>query len=424
MAEGYAYSYKVLKERNSLLRKARQSQEYRFFEDRVQMFKNQELPCKELKIDQEVWKVMLEKALARMRENMKFATNEDKWMKQLREQIVQIKSGENYQSLVMSLSRPKTPDIDKSVDYLKARDKIKDWKKALQSEKKKLLMPLSQRIKIDRSDMKHSDLYLDYAQARHEGIASRVKTPDTSSVVTLSDWEEVFNGWKTDLEASLEQSQTEPNRRRAADVSKMKESDLYLDYSKALMDGYIPFKCRIPSPDPAISCDWKTWDRNFDKWRHQLQLALASIDEKHLPKIKNRTRKRRSSSRDEPQLPMVKVIKKEVVEEVQELCIDFDKVSNLDADTELLNYVQKLSVNYASAIDEKHAKSRGFIGLLVGKAKFRPCGYYNKDNSCRLNTLHSDKNNEKRIHSCALCYFVFCGMINMHFLKKCPLLNL
>ena len=49
-------------------------------------------------------------------------------------------------------------------------------------------------------------------------------------------------------------------------------------------------------------------------------------------------------------------------------------------------------------------------------------GHYNKNNSCVLPFVHNDDNEEKRIHACALCYFVMGGMINVHRLIQCPLL--
>ena len=66
---------------------------------------------------------------------------------------------------------------------------------------------------------------------------------------------------------------------------------------------------------------------------------------------------------------------------------------------------------------------RQFLGSIVGSCvRYVPCGRFNKDNSCDATFMHTDKNFEKRIHSCALCYFASGGLINDHRLIQCPLL--
>ena len=71
----------------------------------------------------------------------------------------------------------------------------------------------------------------------------------------------------------------------------------------------------------------------------------------------------------------------------------------------------------------RYPDGRQFIGSIVGGCiRFIPCGHYNKDNSCDLEFVHNDQNDEKRIHACALCYYVLGGMINVHRLIQCPIL--
>merc|ERR1711983_117798 len=132
---------------------------------------------------------------------MKCATNEEWWKKQIREQLSAIKNGEAYQSVAsFSLSRPKTPDIEQIDDFMQGKELTKVWKKAILSEKKKLMMPLGQRITEDIKEIKHSDMYLAYAKASHEGKAPRVKTPDTFAILTLADWQSACLQWKSELE--------------------------------------------------------------------------------------------------------------------------------------------------------------------------------------------------------------------------------
>lgn len=424
----YSQSFKNLKERSRLLKTARQSREYKYFEARTNMFKNQELPSPCLKIDQEVWVVMLEKSLSKMRQNMKFATNETQWMKQLRCQVADIKNGEAYQSVAsFSLSRPKTPDFDKINDYLQAKEEIKDWKKTILSEKKKLMMPLSQRITMDIKEMKHSDLYLAYAKAKHEGKAPRVKTPDTFAILTLADWQSSCLQWKNELEGVAKNIATPLISQREIDVRQLKKSDLYLDYIKARQDGKI--RREVKSPDPK-STDYGSihkWEKAYKLWRNELREALEDSDLFYFAQMQSGSSQRSKEIVGcETSKPMLfkPIIKEEVDEDDGKLKIDLDKITTMDPDTEMMSYVSNLSINYATAIDQKHAKTRGFVGSLVGGCvRFIPCGAYNKDNSCpSKSTLHSDKSCEKRIHSCVLCYFVLSGMINMHRLPKCPLL--
>ena len=61
--------------------------------------------------------------------------------------------------------------------------------------------------------------------------------------------------------------------------------------------------------------------------------------------------------------------------------------------------------------------------LIEDRTKYLPCGQFNKDNSCDLPFVHLNEKNENVIHSCALCYFVLSGLINVHLLRKCPLLS-
>ena len=407
-SEAFSQSYKNLKERNRLLKKAKQTPEYKYFEERTNMFKKQEIPCTSLKIDQEVWVVMLEKALSKMRQNMKFATDEAQWKQFVRHQIADIKKGEAYQSVAsFSLTRPKTPDIDLLQDLLLAKEQIKEWKKAVFSEKKKLMMPLSQRITMDLKEVKQSDVYLDYTKLRYDRKVSRVKTPDTFAVLTLSDWETAHISWKKELDQSV---RNPLKSTRDLDVQDLKKSELYLEYSKAQKNGQI--RRPVKSPDPReYSSSSHRWEKAYRLWKQELREALE--DSRCLSYLEHG---------HEEAKPIM--IKEDVVKEEVDLKIDLKKVACMEAETEMMSYVKSLSINYANAIDQKHSKTRGVLSSLVGDSvPFIPCGAYNKDNSCPdQSTLHSDKNGEKRIHSCVLCYFVL-SMINMHRLSKCPLLT-
>ena len=421
----YSQSFKNLKERSRLLKTARQSREYKYFEARTNMFKNQELPSPCLKIDQEVWVVMLEKSLSKMRQNMKFATNETQWMKQLRCQVADIKNGEAYQSVAsFSLSRPKTPDFDKINDYLQAKEEIKDWKKTILSEKKKLMMPLSQRITMDIKEMKHSDLYLAYAKAKHEGKAPRVKTPDTFAILTLADWQSACLQWKNELEGVTKNIMTPLISQREIDVRQLKKSDLYLDFNRARQDGKIKRDVKSPDPKSPHYNSMHQWEKAYQSWRNELREALEDSNLFYFAQMQSGSSQKPKVNEMSKPVSFHPIIKEEVND--NDLKIDLEKIATLDPDTELMSYVRNLSINYANAIDQKHSKTRGFVGSLVGdeSLSFSPCGAYNKDNSCPFqSTLHPDKlcNYKQSIHSCILCYFVL-KMINMHRLPKCPLL--
>ena len=60
--------------------------------------------------------------------------------------------------------------------------------------------------------------------------------------------------------------------------------------------------------------------------------------------------------------------------------------------------------------------------LNEDRTKYLPCGQFNKDNSCDLPFVHLNEKNENLIHGCALCYHALYGLINIHLLRKCPLL--
>ena len=105
------------------------------------------------------------------------------------------------------------------------------------------------------------------------------------------------------------------------------------------------------------------------------------------------------------------------------IAIDFKLIKSLDANTDMMEYIQGISQCYKKSLDKRLPDGRQFIGSIVGGCvRFIPCGHYNKDNSCDLKFVHNDQNDEKIIHACALCYFVLGGMINVHRLIQCPIL--
>jgi hypothetical protein len=104
--------------------------------------------------------------------------------------------------------------------------------------------------------------------------------------------------------------------------------------------------------------------------------------------------------------------------------IDFDKVLSLDPDTKLLSYIKALAHGYKDAISSSAPNGIKLVNELIeDRTGYVPCGHFNKDNSCDLPFVHLNEKNENMIHSCALCYFVLSGLINVHLLKKCPLLS-
>lgn len=420
-----SYTNKDLKERSKLLKTARQSREFKYFEARTNMFKNQELPSPCLQIDQEVWVVMLEKALSKMRQNMKCATNEEWWKKRIRETLSAIKNGEAYQSVAsFSLSRPKTPDIEQIDDFMQGKELTKVWKKAILSEKKKLMMPLGQRITEDIKEIKHSDMYLAYAKASHEGKAPRVKTPDTFAILTLADWQSSCLQWKNELEGVTKNIMTPLISQREIDVRQLKKSDLYLDFNRARQDGKIKRDVKSPDPKSPHYNSMHQWEKAYQSWRNELREALEDSNLFYFAQMQSGSSQKPKVNEMSKPVSFHPIIKEEVND--NDLKIDLEKIATLDPDTELMSYVRNLSINYANAIDQKHSKTRGFVGSLVGdeSLSFSPCGAYNKDNSCPFqSTLHPDKlcNYKQSIHSCILCYFVL-KMINMHRLPKCPLL--
>ena len=104
--------------------------------------------------------------------------------------------------------------------------------------------------------------------------------------------------------------------------------------------------------------------------------------------------------------------------------IDFNALIRMEPDIEMMAYVQAKASLYATATEAKYPDGRMFVGSLVGGCvRYVPCGAFNKDNSCSMAFVHPDQHGEQRIHSCLLCYFALCGMINLHRLSQCPLLS-
>lgn len=148
------------------------------------------------------------------------------------------------------------------------------------------------------------------------------------------------------------------------------------------------------------------WEKRFQDWKFQLKKAV----EENQSKI-------RINNESEQDVLNPKHSKK------SKKGIDFKHLTTLDANTEMLQYVQEKCQDYVTGLDQKFPEGRQFIGSIVGGCiRYVPCGSYNKDNSCDQSFVHDDSNGEKRIHSCALCYFAMGGMINTHRLIQCPLL--
>ena len=232
-------------------------------------------------------------------------------------------------------------------------------------------------------------------------------------------------------------------------VVEFKESSLFAEYTAALASGQL----NKPIKQPWFRGKWKSdeqineqiliWSRQIEKALKQLQTPadmLPSLPAPVGPAGLKMIWPKMSSSEEPPS----KIIKLEDLPQPVEhssrdrLCepVDMEIDVKLEPDNtkiidlhyiqslgpeELLKYVQKQSKFYVDTVDDD---SRSFIGSLVGACtQFVPCGNFNKDDSCSEDFIHTDKNCEKRVHSCVLCYFVLSGMISMHRLPKCPLLK-
>ena len=101
--------------------------------------------------------------------------------------------------------------------------------------------------------------------------------------------------------------------------------------------------------------------------------------------------------------------------------VNFNLIVRMEPQIELISYIQTIAPYYARLMENKNYEAKIMIeDLSSGSEGFTPCGYFNKDNSCQTKFLHPDGT----IHICALCYYSLGGMMNVHRLSQCPLLNL
>ncbi len=132
--------------------------------------------------------------------------------------------------------------------------------------------------------------------------------------------------------------------------------------------------------------------------------------------------------------------------------IDLQFITCLSGGDDVLRYIENRSKYYAMAVDQRYAsyfanvlRDKKVNVLYVGcifrstdgrsllssviksgnseERKLRPCGHFNKNDTCSQPPIHVDSNYAMCIHSCALCYYALHGLINMHSVAYCPLLQ-
>merc|ERR1712008_525995 len=175
----------------------------------------------------------------------------------------------------------------------------------------------------------------------------------------------------------------------------------------------------------------KDWELKFEQWKFELkdvvdeynkqrkrssEIAIDVSSSAKQPKISNEALKKsfvnsgNLQPEDKSVLPIQpdeKSSPEKCSESVKKIAVDFKLISSLDANTDMMEYIQGISQSYTESLDKKYPDGRQFIGSIVGGCiRFIPCGHYNKDNSCDLEFVHNDQNDEKIILACRFCYFV------------------
>jgi len=307
-----------------------------------------------------------EKELEKIRDGNRLKREE-----KVKNDISRFKESISYQAVLLSgKPRPPTPGTHFT------NNSIKNWKNEIYEKYKILAKFMSDRQHRDINAMKDTLLYMEYAKAYHFKKVRHVKTPYGDNCLTLKDWELKFEQWKFELKDVVD----EYNKQRK------RSSEIAIDVSSS-------------AKQPKISNE--ALKKSFVNSGN-----LQPFDKSVLP-----------LQQDDKSSP------EKCSESVKKIAIDFKLLLSLDANTDMMEYIQGISQCYTESLDKKYPDGRQFIGSIVGGCiRFIPCGHYNKDNSCDLEFVHNDQNDEKRIHACALCYYVLGGMINVHRLIQCPIL--
>jgi len=299
-----------------------------------------------------------EKELEKSRETMRLKREE-----KVKNDISKFKESISYQAVLLSgKQRPPTPGTHFT------NNSIKNWKNEIYEKYKILAKFMSDRQHRDINAMKDTLLYMEYAKAYHFKKVRHVKDPQGENCLTLKDWELKFEQWKFELKDVVD----EYNKQRK------RSSEIASDVSSS-------------AKQPKISNEAleKSFVNSGNLQPFEKSVLPIQPDEKSSPE--------------------------KCSESVKKIAIDFKLLLSLDANTDMMEYIQGISQSYTESLDKKYPDGRQFIGSIVGGCiRFIPCGHYNKDNSCDLEFVHNDQNDEKRIHACALCYYVLGGMINVH----------
>ena len=278
----------------------------------------------------------------------------------------------------------------------------------------------------------------------------RPKTPDLHKAHSPKEVSSYILEWKQEVYKLLpDDSLKNPMYKWNRKVAEFKESSLFNEYTAALASGQLKKTIKQPwfrtkwKSDEQINEQILIWSRQIEKALKQETMPTDMLPS--LPAPVGPASNLRITQIWPPEEPPSKIIKLEDLPQPAEhstrdrICepvdmeidtvklepdnieiIDLHYIQSLEPEA-LLKYVQKQSKFYTDYVDDD---SRSFIGSLVGACtQFVPCGKFNKDDSCSQDFIHTDKNGEKRIHSCVLCYFVLSGMISMHRLPNCPLLK-
>jgi len=312
--------------------------------------------------------------------------------------------------------RPKTPVIDmENLDNVHEDYRaVSDWRSEI-GETYERMAKTEKRMAKKRECIEKITKFKEstaYKTVLNAGIL-RPKTPDISMTNFNPAWEDynAISDWKNGIDEAFRNKQRFLKERQQRDVSAMKDTLLYMEYAKWLHFEKVKL---IETPDLNEVYTLKDWEAKFDKWKFELKDA---VDEYHKER-----KKADSASYFGASIKNSSAENSAETEAKVKASINFKHMLSLDAN-DLMTYIQEKSQHYSEKVDKMYPDGRSFIGSIVGGCiRYVPCGSYNKDNSCTLPFVHNDEKGEKRIHACALCYFVMGGMINVHRLIQCPLL--
>lgn len=322
--------------------------------------------------DQE-WDLKIERTIARIKRPKK---DKNRDIGKRYQALWQVRKSPEFQKMVTQRSQfrlIRLPSASLKIDDVQ-------WFQKLQEVSKEIEEMVGKEAKVETfyqeiCKFKKSQHYQDLVKLQRP----RPQTPKLTQDAKYN--EKRLKKWKEAIKSDHVQYFSFLTDRQFRDISAMKDTLLYMEYAKALHLGQVE---PVSNPEEAKFLTLQEWELAFEAWKYELKSA---------------------------------------VESKKKLGIDFKKISELDAN-QWLKYVQEKSAFYAKNCDCKFPDGRQFVGSIVGACiRFVPCAQFNKDNSCQeKNMVHTDENGEKRIHSCALCYFAMGGMLNCHRVIQCPLL--